>query len=313
MRAFALKEFDRAPTLCDLPAPRPGVGDVLIRIIGSSVNPYDMMAGRGVFRGLSEYRLPAILGRDFVGEVREVGRNVGRFRPGDAVMGMVKRDYIGDGTFAEFVVVPEDRFIIPRPTDLSVIDAGCLGLAGVTALQCLMEVDRREGETIFINGATGGVGAFAIQLARARGLHVVATAAPGEEAERIMQLGANRTVDRGHNAIEQVREMFPNGVDGVIDLISRDSASFSRTAELARLGGSAVSTLSAARDGAGAGRTTANVHSSGDPKLLEQVAAVAAAGLLRVPFVEVFPLAQIEDAFALLAAGSRGKIALSVE
>ena len=137
MRAYALAAFDADARLIDLPVPEPGPGEVRVRVTASSVNPYDAAAGAGFFRHMSEYRLPAVLGRDVAGTVDQVGAEVSAFRPGDEVLGMVKRDYIGDGTFAEFVVVPEDQFIVHRPEGLALAEAGALGLAAVTALQSL--------------------------------------------------------------------------------------------------------------------------------------------------------------------------------
>lgn len=108
--------------------------------------------------GVYEYRLPAAQGRDVAGTVEAVGPEVTAFRPGDEVLGMAKCDYIGDGTFADYVVVPEDRYIVPRPDELPLADAGVVGLAGVTALQCLDALGCRTGDTVLINGATGGWG-----------------------------------------------------------------------------------------------------------------------------------------------------------
>lgn len=312
MRAFALWEFDAAPRHGDVRFPEFGPREVLVRVTASSVNPFDGMAGAGVFRNMLDYRLPAVLGRDVAGTVESVGGEVSRFAPGDEVLGMVKRDYIGDGTFAEFVVVPEDQFIVHRPSELGLIEAGALGLAGVTALQCLVDLNQAEGETILVNGATGGVGAFVIQLAAASGIHVVATARPGEESEHVLSLGASHTVDWSKDTIAEVRATYPDGVDGVVDLISRDPATFSRIAELARPGGTAVTTLSAARDGAGEGRTTVNVHSAGDPAMLSRLAELAASQAIRVPVVDVLPFDRIDDAFAILPTGPRGKVALTL-
>ena len=141
---------------------------------------------------------------------------------------------------------------------------------------------------------------------------MIATARPGEDQSHVRSLGAAETVDWSAGTEAAVRELHPEGVDGVIDLVSLDPASFSAVAGLAREGGAAVTTLSAARDGAGEGRRTANVHSSGDPALLQQVAELAATGALRVPLVDVLPFERIDDAFALLSSGPRGKVGISL-
>ena len=311
MRAYALGAFGEEPRLTALSVPEPGPREVRVRVTASSVNPYDAAAGAGFFRSMSEYRLPAVLGRDVAGTVEQVGAEVTAFEPGDEVFGMVKRDYIGDGTFADYVVVPEDRFIVQRPEGLRLAEAGALGLAAVTALQSVRELALRPDDTVLVNGATGGVGAFAIQLAAAEGLRVVATATPGEEEAHVRALGAAETVDWSTDTAAAMRELHPAGVDGVIDLVSRDPGSFSAIAGLARPGGAAVTTLGAARDGAGNGRRTANVHSAGEPALLQHVAEMAATGRLRVPLVDVLPFERIDDAFATLSAGPLGKVGLS--
>ena len=169
MRAYALREFGEPPGLTEVPVPEAGPGEVRVRVTASSVNPYDAAAGAGFFRRMSEYRLPAVLGRDVAGTVDQVGAGVTAFAPGDEVLGMVKRDYVGDGTFAEYVVVPEDRFLVHRPEALGLAEAGALGLAAVTALQSLRELGLRPEDTVLVNGATGGVGAFVGPVGCCRG------------------------------------------------------------------------------------------------------------------------------------------------
>ena len=100
---------------------------------------------------------------------------------------MVKRDYIGDGTFAEFVVVDADRFVVHRPDAVDIVSAGALGLAGVTSLQCVDALQLHRGDSVFVNGASGGVGSLAIQIAASRGLHVIATARPGEQDAHVRE------------------------------------------------------------------------------------------------------------------------------
>ena len=111
MKAFVLTGFDRAPEFADIAEPQPGPGEIRVRVHATSVNPVDHMIRSGFFRAVQEYRFPAIFGRDLAGMVDAAGDGVTRFREGDEVYGFVKRDYIGDGTFAEYVVVPADFFV----------------------------------------------------------------------------------------------------------------------------------------------------------------------------------------------------------
>lgn len=314
MRAYALQSFDDSAGFADVPFPQPGPGEIRVRVRASSVNPVDVATSTGFFREMYEYRFPSIQGRDFAGTVDAVGDDATRFSPGDEVFGMVKRDYIGDGTFAEYVVVDERRFVVARPDSLGLDDAGAIGLAGVTALQCIDALDLESASTVFINGATGGVGSFAIQAAVAAGHEVIATARPGDEERHVRRLGATRVVDwSAGDVVERVRAIRPEGVDGVIDLISRTPEAFTVIARSAANAGVAVTTLGAARDQPSDGATTKNVHSDSDPELLQRLADLVGAGSMRVPLVEVFPFERIEEAFALLATGPLGKVGLRFE
>ena len=139
---------------------------------------------------------------------------------------------------------------------------------------------------------------------------MVATARPGQEEAHVRAFGARETVDWSKDTDAAVRELYPDGVDGVIDLVSRDPSSFSEVAELARPGGAVVTTLGAARDGAGSGRRTANVHSAGDPASCGTSPGWPRRG---TPSAKVdVPVERIDDAFALLATGPLGKVGLSL-
>ncbi len=189
MKAFALTGFDTPPELVEVPTPVPGPEEVLVRVAATSVNPVDHMIRSGFFRQVQEYRFPAVFGRDLAGEVVEVGSAVTRYRPGDRVYGFVKREHIGDGTFAEYVVVPETMFVGPAPANLTLAQAGVLAQSGVTALECLDAVPSAAGDVVLVNGATGGVGSFAVQIAVARGAEVVATARTPEQEAFVRGLG----------------------------------------------------------------------------------------------------------------------------
>ena len=221
MRAYALEAFDVPPRFMDVPEPVVGGGEALVRVRATSVNPADNLVATFVFRDRMEYRFPAVFGRDVAGVVEEVGAGVDRLQAGDEVFGFIKREYIGDGGFAPFVAVPADRYVVKRPANVTLEEAGALGLASVTALQCLDTLGVGEGTTLFVNGATGGVGSFAVQIARSLGAHVVATARPGAEEEHVRGLGAVETIDwSAGDTGAAVRERHPNGVDALLDLVS---------------------------------------------------------------------------------------------
>jgi NADPH:quinone reductase-like Zn-dependent oxidoreductase len=226
VKAFVLTGFDQPPEFADVPTPEPGPGELRVRVHATSVNPVDHMVQAGFFRAAQEYRFPAVFGRDLAGVVETVGGGVTRFREGDEVYGFVKRDYIGDGTFAEYVVVPEDFFIAARPSRLTLQQAGTLGMGGVTALECVEAVPSGPGHVVLVNGATGGLGTLAVQIAKARGAQVVATARSAERAELLRSLGADHVVDPTQgDLVELVREAVPDGADGFVDFVKHvDSA-----------------------------------------------------------------------------------------
>jgi NADPH:quinone reductase len=315
MMAYVLDRPGALASLDEVPAPVPHPHEILIRVLSSSVNPFDRMAAAGqIPPGIQPYRFPAILGRDVCGIVVSAGRLVTQYRAGDKVFGFVRREYIGDGTFAEYVAVPEDAHVTSKPENISDIEAGCLGLASVTALQCIYAMDLPEGSALLINGATGGVGLFATQLASARGLEVVATARSGAEAALLVSLGAASTIDWTEDALSaEVRARYPNGVDGVIDLISGDEAAFSALVTgCTRRGGCAVTTRGVSGEALADGWRAVNVFSRSDLRYLHEIAGLVESRQLLVSIAQVYELARIELGFAALAEGVVGKVGLRV-
>jgi NADPH:quinone reductase-like Zn-dependent oxidoreductase len=321
VKAFTIKEFDVPPGFAEVAEPVAGAGEVRVRLVSSSVNPADWMTAIGGFRAFSDYRLPAVVGRDFAGVVDQVGEGVDGFAVGDEVFGFVKRDYVGDGTFADYVAIPADRYAVHKPADLDFEAAGSAGLAGVTALQCLDASGCGPGDRLLVNGATGGVGAFLVQLASRRGIQILATARPGAESAHVRALGATADVDwSAGDVAAQVRALHPDGVDGVVDLVARSTDQLTALAEgVLRLGGTSVSTLSAApRVAAGAAAAAqddlryVNVHSSGDVDLLHRLVDELADGL-RVPVVESYDFDDLDKAFEALSHGPLGKVGIRFE
>jgi NADPH:quinone reductase-like Zn-dependent oxidoreductase len=314
MRAYVLEGFDVPPKMVDVPTPETGASDVLVRVRASSVNPHDAHVVSGMARQYMEYRFPVIVGVDLAGTVEDVGSSVTRFRPGDRVFGVIREPTLHRGSFAEFVVVPEDQFIISQPSSLGDIDAGSLGLASVTALACLDAVAPSQGMTVLVNGATGGVGSCAVEIAAALGARVVATARPGTEELHVRDLGATDVVDWSAGDVGALaRDVHPAGVDCVIDLVNYLPAAFSQLAmTVLRGGGRAVSTLQAAEAMPGSGIDVTNIIASVEPAKLKRMAQLAEAGTLHGHVTQVFAFEEIEAAFAALAGGAVGKIGLRV-
>jgi NADPH:quinone reductase-like Zn-dependent oxidoreductase len=296
----------------DLPEPVAGEGEVLVRVRATSVNPADVLVQRFVYRDRLEYRFPVVFGRDAAGTVEAVGPGVDRHAVGDELFGFVKRDYIGDGGFADYVVVPQDRYLVQRPVNVTMEEAGALGLASVTALQCLDELRVASGTVLLVNGATGGVGSFAVQIARSLGAHVIATGRPGEEEEHVRAMGADETVDwsAGDTAVA-VRERHPGGVEAVLDLVS-DRERVAGFAEHVLTEGGRGATTRVDDPEQPPGRSLVMVHSAGDPALLGRIVALVESGAVRVPITHRFGFEDLPAAFAKLGEGVCGKIAVAI-
>jgi NADPH:quinone reductase-like Zn-dependent oxidoreductase len=298
---------------------------VLVRVHATSVNPVDAMIAAGFFRRIQDYRFPAVFGRDVAGVVEQVGSAVTRFTPGDRVYGYVKRDHIGDGTFAEYVTVPEDVGLGPIPAGSSLAQAGTLGQAGVTALECVDAVPSGPGEIVLVNGATGGVGSFAVQIAAARGAEVIATARTPEQVSYVRGLGAAHVVDwSAGDLLTTVRAVAPDGIDALVDLVKHvdstemgvgeDEAhhAFARLCRgLLREGGRAASVTNGGVPELLGGIPCANVHSTPTPESLARLAELVETGAVAVPIQASYAFEEIEAAFARLAAGpALGKLSV---
>ena len=309
MKAIAIDGFGAPPGLHDLPVPAPGAGEVLVRVRASSVNGFDVSVAHGDLKGMIEHRFPVVLGRDFAGTVEAAGPGVTSRRPGQAVFGVVTKPALGDGAFGEYVTAPvAGTARVPAGLDLAA--AGALGLAGTAALGAVDAVAPLPGQTVLVSGAAGGVGAFAVQLATARGAYVISTARPGEDDDAFLRdLGAHHTVDHTGDVPAAVAALRPDGIHAVVHLAG-DGLDL---ADLLVPGGRIASTqaLPPGQHGGRAVQTTP-VRAVPDSRTLDRLAADVIHGQLTVPVQRTYPLADVPRALADFAAGTRGKLAISV-
>jgi len=194
MKAFVVDRYGRKNGIRagDMPLPEPREDDVLIQIHAAGVNPVDSKIRDGEFKLILPYRLPLILGNDLAGVVVRVGSRVRRFKPGDEVYARPHKDRIG--TFAEFIAVKEDGVAL-KPTALTMEEAASIPLVGLTAWQALLEKGQlRKGQKVLIHAGSGGVGTFAIQLAKHVGA-TVATTTSARNIELVKRLGADIVID----------------------------------------------------------------------------------------------------------------------
>ncbi|MFD5456100.1 NADP-dependent oxidoreductase [Streptomyces olivaceus] len=288
------------------PVPRPN--EVLVRVRAAGVNPTDWKhRADGGFLG----EPPFVLGWDVSGTVESVGIGVAAFRPGDEVFGMLSYPF-GHGSHAEYVTAPARTFThLPAGTDH--VRAGALPLVSLTAWQALVErADLQPGQRVLIHAAAGGVGHVAVQIAKARGAHVIGTASAGKHAF-LRSLGADEAVDyRETDFTEAVRD-----VDVVLDTIGGDTSL--RSLRVLRPGGVVVSILpvgsgeffeEAGRLGVRAVRMLVDA----DRADMREIARLVETGKLEPTIAKTFPLAEAAVAHALGETGrTTGKIVLVVD
>jgi NADPH:quinone reductase-like Zn-dependent oxidoreductase len=216
-----------ALTITDIEVPPVSEDSVLVRVHASSVNPVDLFALTPVAH-LQRGRKPAIVGTDFAGTVESVGRRVTQYRPGDEIFGGVR------GAFAEYAAAAEDGAVARKPAGVSFEDAGTLAVAGTTALQAIRDHGRvADGQRVLINGASGGVGTFAVQIAKAFGAEVTAVCST-RNVELVRGLGADHVVDYMRDDITRSAGDF----DLMVDIAG--NRSWSECARLLKRGGTFV-------------------------------------------------------------------------
>ena len=198
-------------------------GEVLIRMKAAGVNPVDAVISKGYYKDMMPHSFPVIPGWDICGVVEQRGHAARRFKVGDEVYAYARRPEVKWGSFAEFMIIP-DSYLAKKPINLSPEEAAGIPLAGLTAYQSLYEAGKlQDGQTVLIIGASGGVGSFAIQLAKAKGAKVIGVAS-GKNHTYMKDLGADYTVDYRKNHIgEAAKEIFPEGVDLIFDCTSGES------------------------------------------------------------------------------------------
>ena len=203
MKAFIVDRYGSADRVraSEVPDPEMREDDVLIEIHAAGVNPLDSKIRDGEFKLLLPYRLPLILGNELAGVVIRVGSRVRRFKPGDEVYARPDKNRIG--TFAEFIAVSEDDLAI-KPKSLTMEEAASIPLVGLTAWQALIEKAKlKKGQKVLIHAGSGGVGTFAIQLAKHVGA-IVATTTSTANVDLVKRLGADIVIDYKKDRFEEI-------------------------------------------------------------------------------------------------------------
>lgn len=308
MKAISYGRYGGADVLeyGERPDPKVGPDTVLVKVRAAAVNPVDRVAREGHLDASLDAVFPVIPGWDVSGVVVQPGIAVNEFAVGDEVIGYVREDFLSRGTFAEYVAAPV-RTLARKPLSLSFEEAAGLPLAGLTAYQVLYRsLHIRNGDTVLVHAAAGGVGSLAVQIARHTGCRVIGTASERNH-DHLRQLGAE-PVAYGDGLADRLRALAPDGIDAAFDTVGGEALR--------------VSAETLAPDGRLASIVDSEVFSYGgvyafvrpDAKDLAHLAELAERGIVAVHVDRVFPLAEAAEAHRLNAEGrTRGKIVVTVD
>jgi NADPH:quinone reductase-like Zn-dependent oxidoreductase len=330
MKAIRLHEFGGPEVLRydEVPIPEPKPGEVLVRVHAAGVNPPDWYVREGMPdvppEVMPPVRLPVIPGTDVSGVVEAVAADVNSFAVGDEVFGLLRFPSVDGSAYAEYVAAPASDFA-RKPAHVDHVHAAGLPMAGLTAWQFLIDLGHDHPSpfqttphrpmtigpetTVLVNGAAGGVGHFAVQLAKWKGAHVIAVASGAHESF-LRELGADEFIDYTKNRPEEIA----HNVDLVLDTVGgRDSSRFLRTL---KRGGALYPVFFADYDPeetAKLGVTTSLTQVRSNGTQLAELGLLLDAGTLRVAIDSTFPLADARRAHERAARGHiRGKIVLTV-
>ena len=286
-----------------VPTPEPGPSEVLVRVIAAGVGPWDALIRAG-HSGVPQ-SLPLTLGADICGEIVTVGEGVDGFEVTDAVYGVTNPSFVGG--YAQYALA-RSSMIAAKPPSLNDDEAASAPVVGVTAMQMLWRHAKlQRGEAVLIHGAAGSVGDYAVHMAKAKGVRVLATARPQDQA-RLRTLPLDGTIDL--NAASAHAETF----DAALDLVGGPSQS--QLFDFAKSGGVIVSSVSPPDNNLSAAKGVRSdfLIVDVDTQSLEELTELFQAGLVRPSIGKVLPLSAAREAHELMAQASRppGKIVLQV-
>ncbi|WP_240485644.1 NADP-dependent oxidoreductase [Aeromonas bestiarum] len=332
MKALTFKRYGKSPDigLTDLPRPTLKPDELLVEVHAAAVNPIDNMILTGIFKPILDFQFPATVGSDLAGVVTEVGSRVTRFKPGDAIFANIFD--LGTGSIAEFAVVPESAAAL-KPANLDFVQAASIPMVGLTSWQALKErAHLRAGQKVFIPAGAGGIGTFAIQLAKHLGAKVGTTTSTGNVA-LVRSLGADEVVDykkqefenvlRGYDAVlgtirgdaleKSVGILTPGSK--IVSLVGPLDAAFARDRRLNivltclfRLMSRKIMRLAKKRD-----VTYSFLFARPDGAQLAEIGKLLEQGHIRPVIDRVFPFEQAKEALAYLAQGhAKGKVVIKM-
>ena len=306
MKAVVLHEYGGPELLKyeDAPRPEPKDNEVLVRVIACGVNPADPLVISGRLAKEFGTHLPLIPGYDVAGVIEKIGAKVTKLKVGDAVYGYA----LFGGGWAEYAVLAENEATL-KPKSVGFVEAAAVPLAALTAWQALLDVAKlAAGQTVLIHGGSGGVGSFAIQIAKARGARVIATASTANQ-DLLKQLGADVAIDYTKTKFEEVVK----DVDVVLDAVGRDT--LARSYAVVKKGG-IIATLVARPDQAELdkhGIRGASIWGKPDAGELAEITRLIEEKKIKPIVSEVLPLSDAVKASQQAATHhTRGKIVLKI-
>ncbi|HEY2108792.1 MAG TPA: NADP-dependent oxidoreductase [Candidatus Acidoferrales bacterium] len=291
----------------DAPRPQPQAGEVLVRVHAAAVNPVDWNVREGHMKDFWPHKFPLILGWDLSGVVEELGKGASRFKIGDEVYSVP--DPTRNGAYADYIVVRESELAL-KPNSLHHVHAAAVPLATLTAWQSLFDTAQlRPGQRVLIHGGSGGVGHFAVQLAKWKGAYVIATASTKNQ-ELVREFGADETIDYSRQRFEDVAR----NIDIVLDPIGGDTQE--RSWQVLKKGGILLSVVQppSADKAKALGIQATFVASQPNGAELAKIADLIDAGHLKPIVNRILPLSEARRAHELSQTGHiHGKIVLRVK
>jgi NADPH:quinone reductase-like Zn-dependent oxidoreductase len=290
----------------DAPRPEPQAGEVLVRVLAAGVNPIDWKVREGHMKDFWPHKFPLILGWDLSGVVEEVGPRVSQFKKGDEVYTVP--DVSRDGAYAEYIVVRESELAL-KPKSLHHVRAAAVPLAALTAWQALFDAGQlKRGQRVLIHGGSGGVGHVAVQLAKWKGAHVLATAST-KNLELLRELGVDEPIDYTQQRFENVAR----NIDIVLDTIGDDTQE--RSWSVLKKGGVLLSLVQppSVEKAKALGVRAAFVAGHPSGAQLAEIVNIIDSGKLAPVINRILPLSEARRAHELSQSGhTHGKIVLRI-
>jgi NADPH:quinone reductase-like Zn-dependent oxidoreductase len=310
MRAAQLTHYggkDALQLTSEAPKPSAAAGQVLVKVEAASINAIDWKIREGMMQQMAPLTFPATLGGDLTGKIVEVGEGVEGFEVGQEVYGQTN-PFSGTGSFAEFSPIAATNIAL-KPITTDFIQSAALPLTAVSAYQALVEtLNVQAGQKVLVHGGAGGIGSFAIQLAKHLGAYVATTAA-SEDIDFVKKMGADETIDYTSQKFEEI----VGGYDAVFDTVGGETSE--KSYQVLKPGGQLVSMAAAPNDTLAAKyNVTASAQQTRvTTERLQKVAELVDQGVLTPAVDKIFPLEQITEAVEYMRQGHhRGKVVIKV-